>query len=162
MSQDIKCACRDRTHTHYTSPLRVVRRTNSIIPPPTGTPRPRDLDHRDQCVEEHMRPREQSGATALGWSTLELVWPPSLPPGQNAQPWPTLATLHRLTRPCPLPRPSTHDPTHGSLQLPSGLFSCLRVSSVASRVSSVASRVSSVDSRAPVGARAGRASRVTL
>lgn len=93
MSQDIKCVCWDRTHTRYTFPIRVVRRTNSTISPPTGTPRPRDLNHRDQRLEEHRSPREQSGATALGRFTLELVWPPSLPPGQAPD-------LGRLWLPC--------------------------------------------------------------
>jgi hypothetical protein len=83
VSQDIKCVCWDHMHTHHTFPARVVRRTNSTISPPTGTPRPRDLDHRDQRVEKHKRPREQSGATALGRFTLELVWRSSLPPGQT-------------------------------------------------------------------------------
>ena len=75
MSRDIKCVRWDHTHTHYSFPVRVIRRTNSTITPPAAVPRPRDLDHRNQRVEEHIVSREQSGATARGRLTLELVWP---------------------------------------------------------------------------------------
>ena len=93
MSQDIMFAYRDRRHTQYIFPGRVVSRTNRTIAPPTGTLRQREQDHRDQRVEEHIKAREQSGATARGRFTLELLWPLALPPDPTPHPWPILADL---------------------------------------------------------------------
>ena len=90
MSQDIMFACWDRCHTQYTSTARVVSRTNRTIAPPTGTLKQREQDHRNQRIEEHMKVWEQSGATARGRFTLELLWPLTLPPDPTpdlGQPW---------------------------------------------------------------------------
>ena len=122
VSQDIMSVYWDHCHTQYIFPARVVSRTNRTTAPPTGTLRRREQDHRDQRTEEHIKAREQSGATARGRFTLELLWP--------------------LT----LPHDSTHDPTHDSrvATYPAAVPSPL-VSSVDSRDPFRSLQVSPVD-----------------
>lgn len=140
--QDIMFAGWDRHHTQYIFPARVVSRTNRLIAPPTGTLRRREQDHRDQRIEEHIKDWEQSGATARGRFTLELLWPLTLPPDPTpdlGRPWLPWSDSRGLRpSPCPLTHGSTHGSrptlqpfrplwspqlTHGSLQVSSGLFS---------------------------------------
>jgi hypothetical protein len=88
--QDIMFAGWDRHHTQYIFPARVVSRTNRTIAPPTGTLRQREQHHRDQRIEDHIKTWEQSGATARGRFTLELLWPLTLPPDPTpdlGRPW---------------------------------------------------------------------------
>ena len=73
VSQDIMSVYWDHCHTQHIFPARVVSRTNRTIAPPTGTLRRREQDHRDQRTEEHIKAREQSGATARGRFTLERL-----------------------------------------------------------------------------------------
>ena len=80
MGRDIMFAYRDHGHTQYTFPARVVSRPDQTIAPPTDTLRRREQDHRDQRIKEPIKPREQSGATARGRFTLELLWVLALPP----------------------------------------------------------------------------------
>ena len=173
MCQDIMFAGWDQHHTQYIFPARVVSRTNRMIAPPTGTLGRREQDHRDQRIEEHIKACEQSGATARGRFTLELLWPLTLPPdptpdlGRPWLPWSdsrgfgypavTLAVLS-LTSSLTLPLDSRLDSrlysTHGSrptLQPFRPLWSP-QLTHGSLQVSSVDPSGLSVDSRAPVGA----------
>lgn len=140
------------------SPARVVSRTNRTIAPPTGTLRRREQDHRDQRIEEHIKAWEQSGATARGRFTLELLWPLTLPPdptpdlGRPWLPWSdsrgfgypavTLAVLS-LTSSLTLPLDSRLD----SRLLLDSRVAAYPAAVQSPLVSSVDSRVASVDSR---------------
>ena len=132
--QDIMFAGWDQHHTQYIFPARVVSRTNRTIAPPTGTLRRREQDHRDQRIEEHIKAWEQSGATARGRFTLELLWPLTLPPDPTpdlGRPWLPCSDSRGLRpSPCPLTHGSTHDSTRltgrglpCSRSVPFGLFS---------------------------------------
>jgi hypothetical protein len=138
----------DQHHTQYIFPARVVSRTNRTIAPPTGTLRRREQDHRDQRIEEHIKAWEQSGATARGRFTLELLWPLTLPPDPTpdlGRPWLPCSDSRGLRpSPCPLTHGSTHDSTRLTTLLDSRV-AAYPAAVPSPLVSSVDSRVSSVD-----------------